>query len=129
MYSSTVIEHFLSPQNVGELPGANGVGTVGEPGCGDQCRIFIEVHNDRIVDISFLVFGCGAAIASGSMTTALAKGKTLAEALALTEAQVIKALGGLPDTKEHCSNLGIAALQNAIADFLVKNEGSTPPSR
>lgn len=129
MYSSTVIEHFLSPQNVGELPGANGVGTVGEPGCGDQCRIFIEVHNDRIEEIRFLVFGCGAAVASGSMTTALAKGKTLDEALALTEDQVIKALGGLPEAKEHCSNLGIAALQNAIADYLVKYGESTPLSR
>lgn len=120
MYSSTVIEHFLSPRNAGELKDANGIGKVGEPGCGDQCLIFIRVCEDIIEDISYLVFGCGAAIASGSMTTELAKGKSISEALRLKEEHIIKALGGLPDMKEHCSNLGVAALQSAIEDYLVK---------
>lgn len=120
MYSSTVIEHFLSPRNAGELKDANGIGKVGEPGCGDQCLVFIRVCEDIIEDISYLVFGCGAAIASGSMTTELAKGKSISEALRLKEEHIIKALGGLPDMKEHCSNLGVAALQSAIEDYLVK---------
>ncbi len=124
MYSSTVIEHFISPRNVGELADANGIGSIGDPGCGDQCLIFIKVSEDIIEDISYLIFGCGAAVATGSMTTELAKGKTLSEALNLKEEHIIKALGGLPDMKEHCSNLGVAALRKAIADYL-ERQGRT----
>ena len=118
MYSEKVVEHFSSPRNVGHMPDADGVGEVGEPGCGDNCVIFIKLKEDIIWDICFLVFGCGAAIACGSMTTVLAKGKTLREALAITEQDVIEALGGLPEKKEHCSNLGVAALHAAIQNYL-----------
>lgn len=120
MYSEKVIEHFMSPQNAWYMPDADGVGKIGEPGCGDNCMIFIKVRDGIIQDISFLIFGCGAAIASGSMTTVLAKGKTLQAALKITEQDIIDALDGLPETKQHCSNLGAAALHAAIQDYLIK---------
>lgn len=120
MYSDKVIEHFMSPHNAWYMPGADGVGTTGEPGCGDNCMIFIKVQNEIIHDISFLIFGCGAAIASGSITTVLAKGKSIKTALQITEQNVIDELDGLPEAKQHCSNLGVAALQAAIKDYLVK---------
>jgi nitrogen fixation NifU-like protein len=120
MYSDKVIEHFMSPRNAWYMPDADGVGTIGEPGCGDNCVIYIKVREGMIYDISFLIFGCGAAIASGSMTTVLAKGKTIKDALRITEQDIIDALDGLPDAKQHCSNLGVAALQAAIKDYLVK---------
>ncbi|CUH95345.1 hypothetical protein P22_1415 [Propionispora sp. 2/2-37] len=124
MYSEKVIEHFLSPQNAWYMPDADGVGRIGEPGCGDNCMIFIKVREGIIHDISFLIFGCGAAIASGSMTTVLAKGKTLQAALEITEQDIIDALDGLPEAKQHCSNLGTAALRAAIQDYLIK-QGQT----
>ena len=120
MYSDKVIEHFLTPHNAWYMPNADGVGTIGEPGCGDNCMIFIKVRDEIIHDISFLIFGCGAAVASGSMTTELAKGQSIAAALQITEQHVLDALGGLPEVKQHCSNLGVAALQAAIKDYLVK---------
>lgn len=120
MYSEKVIEHFMSPQNAWYMPDADGVGKIGEPGCGDNCMIFIKVRDGIIQDISFLIFGCGAAIASGSMTTVLAKGKTLQAALKITEQDIIDALDGLPEMKQHCSNLGAAALHAAIQDYLIK---------
>lgn len=123
MYSDKVIEHFMSPHNAFYMPDADGVGTIGEPGCGDNCMIFIKVQNGFIHDISFLVFGCGPAIASGSMTTLLAKGKSIEVAMRITEQHVIDALGGLPEQKQHCSNLGVVALQAAIADFQKKRAG------
>ncbi|HML34911.1 iron-sulfur cluster assembly scaffold protein [Sporomusa sphaeroides] len=124
MYSEKVIEHFLAPQNAWYMPDADGVGRIGEPGCGDNCMIFIKVREGIIHDISFLIFGCGAAIASGSMTTVLAKGKTIQAALKITEQDIIDALDGLPEAKQHCSNLGAAALQAAIQDYLIK-QGQT----
>jgi nitrogen fixation NifU-like protein len=124
MYSEKVIEHFLSPQNAWYMPNADGVGRIGEPGCGDNCMIFIKVREGIIHDISFLIFGCGAAIASGSMTTVLAKGKTLQAALKITDQDIIDALDGLPEVKQHCSNLGTAALHAAIQDYLT-NQGQT----
>ena len=124
MYSETVMEHFTSPQNVGRMPDADGVGTIGEPGCGDNCVIFIKVREDTIHDICFLIFGCGAAIACGSMTTVLAKGKTIRAALKISEQDIIDALDGLPEVKQHCSNLGVAALRAAIQDYWVK-QGQT----
>lgn len=120
MYSETVMEHFTSPRNAGRIPDANGIGTIGEPGCGDTCMIFINVKDNVIKDISFLIFGCGAAIACGSMTTVLAKGKSIKSALRITGQDIVDALDGLPEQKQHCSNLGVAALRSAIQDYLIK---------
>lgn len=102
---------------MGELPDADGVGTVGNPICGDLMTIYIKVKDDRIIDIKFKTFGCGAAIATSSMTTELAKGKTLDEALKITRANVAEELGGLPPVKMHCSNLAADALHEAIKDY------------
>lgn len=120
MYSDKVIEHFMAPHNAWYMPNADGVGEIGEPGCGDNCMIFIKVRKEVIYDISFLIFGCGAAVASGSMTTVLAKEKTIKDALKITEQDVIDGLEGLPEVKQHCSNLGVAALRAAIRNYLVK---------
>lgn len=117
LYSDKVLEHFMFPQNVGSMPDANGEGKCGDPACGDFLIIYIKVHNNTIEDISFLVFGCTAAIAASSMTTVLAKGKTLEDALQLTEEDIVTALDGLPENKQHCSNLGIQALRNAVSDY------------
>ena len=121
MYSDTVIEHFMCPRNVGSMNDADGEGTIGDPGCGDSLTIYIKVKNDVIEDISFLVFGCAAAIATSSMATELAKGKTIEEALKISEDDIVEALGGLPENKKHCSNLGARALKNAIDDYFKKN--------
>ena len=120
MYSEKVIEHFRNPRNVGEILDADGVGTVGNPVCGDLMTIYIKVKYDRIVDLKFKTFGCGAAIATSSMTTELAKGKTLDEALKITRSDVADNLGGLPPIKMHCSNLAADALHAAIDDYLKK---------
>ena len=120
MYSNKVIEHFRNPRNVGEIPDADGVGTVGNPVCGDLMTIYIKVKDDRIVDLKFKTFGCGAAIATSSMTTELARGKTLDEALKITRSDVADNLGGLPPIKMHCSNLAADALHAAINDYLKK---------
>ncbi|NLD47347.1 MAG: iron-sulfur cluster assembly scaffold protein [Clostridiaceae bacterium] len=119
-YTDLVIEHFMCPRNVGSMKDADGEGSCGDPGCGDSLTIYIKVKNDVIEDISFLVFGCAAAIATSSMTTELAKGKIIEEALKLTDDDVIEALGGLPENKKHCSNLGIQTLRNAIEDYISK---------
>lgn len=122
MYSEKVIEHFMSPSNAGSMPDADGVGTVGDAKCGDTLTIYIKVDNGVIKDISFLVFGCTASIATSSMTTVLAKGKTLEEAMGISEQDVIDALDGLPEEKKHCSNLGVSALKNAIQDYHHKHK-------
>lgn len=119
-YTDTVIEHFSFPKNVGTIKDADGVGRCGDPACGDFLTIYIKVKKgvkDVIDDISFLVYGCAGAIATSSMTTVLVKGKTLDEALNLKEDDIIEALGGLPENKKHCSNLGVKALKNAIEDY------------
>ena len=116
-FSDKTIEHFMQPQNVGYMEDADAVGISGEKGCGDSLAIFIKVQDNVISDISFLVFGCVAAVASSSMTTELAKGKTLEEAAKITDACIVEALDGLPENKLHCSVLGAAALQNAIANY------------
>ncbi|MDR3565920.1 MAG: iron-sulfur cluster assembly scaffold protein [Negativicutes bacterium] len=121
MYSEKVMEHFMKPRNVWYMPNHDGMGAIGDPGCGDNFKMFIQVRNDIIAKISFLVFGCGAAIACGSMTTVLAQGKKISDALKITEQDVIVALDGLPEAKQHCSNLGVVALQAAIQDYLVKH--------
>lgn len=116
-YSDTVIDHFMCPRNAGSMLDANSIGCSGDPSCGDSLTIYIKVQDNVITDISFLVFGCAAAIASSSMTTELAKGKTLEEALKITDNDIANALGGLPDHKVHCSVLGATALKNAIEDY------------
>jgi nitrogen fixation NifU-like protein len=122
MYSEKVMEHFKNPRNVGEIPDADGVGTVGNPVCGDLMTMYIKVKDDRIMDIKFKTFGCGAAIATSSMTTELAKGKTLEEASKITRANVAESLDGLPAQKMHCSNLAADALKAAINDYLEKKQ-------
>lgn len=127
MYSDKVLEHFKNPRNMGEIPDADGIGTVGNPVCGDMMTIYIKVSDDRIEDIKFKTFGCGAAVATSSMVTELAKGKTLEEALKITRKDVADALEGLPPVKMHCSNLAADALKAAIEDYYKKKrirEGS-----
>ena len=117
MYSEKVMDHFRNPRNIGEIPDADGVGTVGNPVCGDVMAISIKVEDDRIADIKFKTFGCGAAIATSSMITELARGKTLDEAMEITRGDVAEELGGLPPVKMHCSNLAADALHEAIKDY------------
>lgn len=121
MYSKEVMEHFANPRNVGVVENADGVGEVGNPVCGDMMKITIRVENDVITDIKFQTLGCGAAIATSSITTEMAKGKTLKEALKITRDAVAKNLGGLPPNKMHCSNLAADGLHKAIEDYLKKN--------
>ncbi len=118
VFSDIVIEHFMCPRNAGSMPDADAEGTCGEPGCGDCLTIFIKVKENVITDINFLVFGCVAAVASSSMTTELAKGNTLEEALKISDTDIVNALGGLPENKLHCSVLGATALKNAIENYL-----------
>jgi nitrogen fixation NifU-like protein len=120
MYSEKVMEHFRNPRNVGEIPDADGVGTVGNPVCGDMMTIYIKVKDNRVDDIKFKTFGCGAAVATSSMITELAKGKTLDEAMTITRSDVADSLGGLPTVKMHCSNLAADALHEAIKDYQKK---------
>jgi len=117
MYTEKVMDHFRNPRNVGEISDADGVGTVGNPICGDMMTISIKVEDDRIADIRFKTFGCGAAIATSSMTTELAKKKTLDEAMEITRKNIAEELGGLPPVKMHCSNLAADALHEAIKDY------------
>ena len=120
MYSEKVLDHFRNPRNVGEIEDADGVGTVGNPVCGDMMSVYIKVEDDKIADIKFRTFGCGAAIATTSMTTELAKGKTLDEAMEITRKDVADELGGLPPVKMHCSNLAADALHEAIENYRKK---------
>jgi nitrogen fixation NifU-like protein len=120
MYSDKVMEHFRSPRNMGEIKDADGVGTVGNPVCGDLMTIYIKVKNDKITDVKFKTFGCAAAIATSSMITELAKGKTLDEASKITRDNVANELDGLPPIKMHCSNLAADALREAIKDYKKK---------
>ena len=124
MYSDKVMEHFSSPKNVGELTDADGVGQVGNPVCGDIMKIYIKVEEDIIQDIRFKTFGCGAAIATCSMVTELVKGKTLDEAMKVSNQTVAEALGGLPPAKMHCSNLAADALHEAIRDYRAKKSAA-----
>ncbi len=119
-YSEKVMEHFTNPKNVGEIKDADGIGKVGNPVCGDLMWIYIKVKDDRLEDVKFKTFGCGAAIATSSMITEMAKGKTLEEALKITRGDVADALDGLPPIKMHCSNLAADGLHAAIKDYLEK---------
>ena len=120
-YGEKVMDHFLHPRNVGEIADASGVGNVGNPVCGDVMRMYIKVENGVIVDAKFKTFGCGAAIATSSMVTELVKGKTIDEALKISNHAVAEALGGLPKIKMHCSVLAEQALAGAINDYLKKH--------
>ena len=122
MYSEKVMEHFKKPQNMGEIPDADGVGSVGNPTCGDLMTMYIKVKDNRIEDVKFKTYGCGAAIATSSMTTELAKGKTIDEAMKISRASVADSLGGLPPVKMHCSNLAADALHAAIEDYQKKQK-------
>ncbi|WP_321371545.1 Fe-S cluster assembly scaffold protein NifU [uncultured Desulfuromusa sp.] len=121
MYTEKVMDHFSNPRNVGEVENANGVGEVGNASCGDIMRISLQVENDIIKDVKFKTFGCGAAIATSSMVTEMAIGKTIDEALILTNQAVAEALDGLPPAKMHCSNLAADALHEAIKDYRKQN--------
>ncbi len=126
VYTEKVMDHFENPRNVGEIENADGVGTVGNAVCGDIMKIYIKVEDDKIVDAKFKTFGCGAAIATSSMTTEMVIGKTIDEALAITREQVADALGGLPPVKMHCSNLAADALHAAIKEYQCKQKGEAP---
>ena len=117
MYTEQVIDHFTNPRNVGEIENASGVGLVGNAKCGDIMKIFIKVKNNVIVDVKFKTFGCGAAIATSSRATEMVMGKTIEEALAVTNKQVTDSLGGLPEDKLHCSVLAEEALHEAIKNY------------
>ena len=123
-YSEKVMEHFRNPRNVGEIKNPDGIGHVGNPVCGDIMEMYIKVENNIIVDAKFKTFGCGAAIATSSMVTELVKGKTVDEALKISNRAVIEALGGLPHIKMHCSVLAEEALKSAINDYLKKSKTS-----
>ena len=121
-YTEKVKDHFFNPRNVGEIKNADGVGTVGNPSCGDIMTIYIKIKDNKIDDIKFKTYGCAAAIASTSMATEMVKGKTLEEAEKLTRKDVAKELGGLPAVKMHCSNLAADALRKAIEDYRSKKK-------
>jgi len=122
-YSEKVMDHFMNPRNVGEIPDADGIGNVGNPVCGDIMRMYIKVKDGVITDVKFKTFGCGAAIATSSMATEMIKGKTIEEALDLSNKAVAEALGGLPPVKMHCSVLAEEAVESAIDDYLKKTTG------
>ena len=121
LYNDIVMDHFLNPKNVGEMENPDGTGIYGSPVCGDMMQIQIKVENDVITDAKFKTFGCGSAIASSSMATSMIIGKTIEEALEITNKQIIDELGGLPPVKVHCSVLADRAIKNAIYDYAVKN--------
>jgi nitrogen fixation protein NifU and related proteins len=116
-YSDKVMDHFMNPRNMGEIEDANAIGEVGNPACGDVMRLYLKIEDGRIMDAKFKTFGCGAAIASSSMTTEMIKGKTVDEALRLSNEAVAEALGGLPPAKQHCSVLAEDAVKAALEDY------------
>ncbi len=129
LYSDKVMDHFMNPRNVGEIDSPDGMGEVGNPVCGDMMTFYITVKDDRIEDVKFKTFGCGAAIAVSSMVSEMAIGKTLDEAMEITNDMVAVELGGLPKNKLHCSNLGADALHEAIEDYRKRLETGEPPEK
>ena len=121
LYTETVMDHFTHPRNVGEIPDADGVGEVGNAKCGDIMKMYLKIKDDRIEDVKFETFGCGSAIASSSMATELIKGKTIEEALAVTNKQVVDALGGLHAYKLHCSVLAEESIKAAVKNYYDRN--------
>ena len=128
-YSAEVIEHYTNPRNVGEIENPDGIGHVGNPVCGDIMELYIKVNESTIVDAKFKTFGCGAAIATSSMVTEIIKGKTIREALEISNRAVVEALGGLPPIKMHCSVLAEEALKSAIEDYLTRSKGRNDGSK
>ena len=126
MYNESVVKEFQNPHNVGEMKDANAVGTVGNAVCGDIMKIYMKIENNVIEDVSFQTFGCAAAIATSSVATTMIKGKTVDEALKLTNAEVVDKLGGLPPQKLHCSVLAEEAIKAAINDYLTKYKAEHP---
>ena len=122
-YSEKLMDHFMNPRNVGEIDGADGVGEVGNPACGDMMRLYLKIEEGRVLDAKFRTFGCGAAIASSSMLTEMIKGKTVDEARAITNLQVAEALDGLPAVKIHCSVMAEQAVKSALDDYVKKHAG------
>lgn len=127
LYSEKVMDHFEHPRNVGEIENADGVGEVGNPVCGDIMRMYLKIDNDVITDCKFKTFGCGSAIATSSMATEMIKGKTVKEALELSNKAVVEALDGLPTHKIHCSVLAEEAIKAALVDYYKKNNKELPP--
>ncbi len=127
LYSEKVMDHFTHPRNVGEIVDADGVGQVGNPVCGDIMKMYLKIDDGVIVDAKFKTFGCGSAIATSSMATEMVKGRTLQEALALTNAAVAEALDGLPAHKMHCSVLAEEAVKAALADYYTRRGEPAPP--
>ncbi|OON96334.1 MAG: Fe-S cluster assembly scaffold protein NifU [Epulopiscium sp. Nele67-Bin005] len=121
MYSEKVMDHFMNPRNVGEIDDASGVGTVGNAKCGDIMKVYLQIEDEKIVDAKFKTFGCGAAVATSSMATELVIGKTIEEALQVTNKSVMEALDGLPSAKVHCSLLAEESVQAALWDYAEKN--------
>ena len=128
VYSEKIMEHFMNPRNVGEIEDADGIGEEGNPVCGDMMTFYIKVKDDRLSDIKFKTFGCGAAIAVSSIVSEMAMGKTLEEARKITPRLVAEELGGMPKNKYHCSNLGAQALNKAIDNYLEK-QGKKPAKK
>ena len=120
LFTDEVIDHFSNPRNAGEMEDANGIGDAGDPSCGDTMRLYMKVEENVITGVSFKICGCVAALASASVTTVLVKGKTIDEALMITNKDISDALGGLPEQKLHCSVLGAEAIRNAVADYRSK---------
>ena len=127
MYSAKVMDHFANPRNVGIIEDANVVVQVGDPGCGDGLLIFFKIEEDRVKDIKYKIFGCGAAIATSSIASEMAMGRTLDDVMEITEARISEALDGLPAEKMHCSNLAASALRAAVNHYRVKMAGDAPP--
>lgn len=125
-YSPKVMDHFMNPRNVGEIEDASGIGEVGNAKCGDIMRIYLDIEDEIIKDVKFMTFGCGSAIASSSMATEMVKGKTIHEALAVTNKAVAEALDGLPPVKMHCSVLAEQAIKSALIDYANKNNIHIP---
>ncbi|MEW6686024.1 MAG: Fe-S cluster assembly scaffold protein NifU [Candidatus Edwardsbacteria bacterium] len=123
-YSEKVMEHFKNPRNVGEIEDPDGIGEMGNPVCGDVMSFYLKVKDNKLEDVKFKTFGCGAAIAVSSIVSEMAKGKTIEDALKITNQLVAQELGGLPPNKMHCSNLGADALHKAIEDYLQKQKGA-----
>jgi nitrogen fixation NifU-like protein len=129
MYSDKVMDHFMNPRNVGEIENPDGIGEVGNPTCGDMMTFMIKVKDGHLEDVKFKTFGCGAAIAVSSMVSEMAMGKTIDEAMKISNAMVAEELGGLPTNKMHCSNLGADALHAAIEDYRKRRETGEPPRK
>ncbi len=123
-YNENVMDHFFAPRNIGLISDdeANGFSITGDPACGDQLYLWIKVEQEKIIDIKFKLFGCPGAIATSSMMTVLAKGKRIAQAIKITDDEIIEGLGGIPENKKHCSLLGVLGLKNAIEDYQKKSQ-------